>query len=109
EIPVLLTAPLVEKSTKFAAVPNVGAWAKLKVGIKSIVNAINLMDSIVFILIEFNCEVIFTMQRCTGYNVKALHKGREHLHISLISKLIRETTSCPYTSLRFFPFFYNGK
>jgi hypothetical protein len=32
EVPVLVTAPLEVKRTKFAAVPRLGAWAKLKTG-----------------------------------------------------------------------------
>jgi hypothetical protein len=62
-IPVFPIAPLDEKSTKSAAVPNVGACARLNAGAKQHVSIVNVLRSIFFMFFYFRCELIFTVQR----------------------------------------------
>jgi hypothetical protein len=45
EIPVLLTAPLVEKRINFAALPKGGACEKIKVGNKNSATAVNRLSN----------------------------------------------------------------
>jgi hypothetical protein len=49
DVPVFFTAPLVVNRTKSAAVPSVGACAKLREGITSSIATVSILDSLFFI------------------------------------------------------------
>jgi hypothetical protein len=54
------TAPVVVKRTKLAAVPKLGACAKLRVEKDKKVTQVTILSNIVFIKIGLSREIIFT-------------------------------------------------
>ena len=72
EVPVLVTAPLVEKRTKLAAVPRLGACAELILGLANKAKAVMERSNLFFNAVDLS-ERTFTLQRCSYLLPKALH------------------------------------